>query len=405
VTTAARALSHAASATEPKAEDAATAPNRRRVLVVGAGTRFLSGMSYYTIRVANALAAAQNVSVITIRQMIPTRFYPGRARVGSATTRLRYAEEIPVLDGIDWFWIPSLGRALSFMRRERPEFVLFQWWTGAVLHSYLALAILARSLGAKLVVEFHEVLDTGEAKLPFVARYVGKLAPILMRVAHGFVIHSEADREVLTKRYGLSGRPVATIPLGPFDHHASEVRAAADIVDRIRPFNLLFFGVIRPFKGLEDLIQAFDGLTDAEVANYWLTVVGETWEDWTIPGALIASSRHRERMTFINRYASDEEVAAAFSGADAVVLPYHRSSASGPLHTAMSHGLPVVVTDVGGLPEAVAEYGGAILVPPRDVSALRGALRQVAALRGMRFQDPHSWARTAERYDRLFAAL
>ena len=69
-----------------------------------------------------------------------------------------------------------------------------------------------------------------------------------------------------------------------------------------------------------------------------------------------------------------------------MVLPYHRSSSSGPLHLAMSAGLPVIVTAVGGLVEAVQDYPGALLVPPRDPTALRGALLQLLERRGRRLR-------------------
>ncbi|HEX4704690.1 MAG TPA: glycosyltransferase, partial [Pseudonocardiaceae bacterium] len=155
---------------------------------------------------------------------------------------------------------------------------------------------------------------------------------------------------------------------------------------------LLFFGTIRPYKGLEHLIAAFDQLP----ADYRLTVVGETWEGWTAPLELIARSPHRDRITLVNRYVSDDEVTGFFARADAVVLPYVRSSASGPLHIAMSNGLPVVVTAVGGLAEAVADYEGAITVPPADVPALTDALRSVRELAGIRYPDPHSWQRNVD---------
>jgi len=163
--------------------------------------------------------------------------------------------------------------------------------------------------------------------------------------------------------------------------------------------------VIRPFKGVEDLIQAFNGIPPSEISRYRLTVVGEIWEGWTLPAELIARSPYRERITFIERYVHDEEVSLLFAHADAVVLPYHRSSSSGPLQIAMSCGLPVVVTAVGGLPEAVAGYGGAILVSPKDPIALRKALAMAARLRGRAFSDPHSWDSVVDRYDHLFSTL
>jgi glycosyltransferase involved in cell wall biosynthesis len=85
-----------------------------------------------------------------------------------------------------------------------------------------------------------------------------------------------------------------------------------------------------------------------------------------------------------------------FARADVVVLPYLRSSASGPLHIAMSNGLPVVVTSVGGLAEAVADYPGALTVPPADAPALADALRSARGMTGRRYADPHSWRRNVD---------
>ena len=166
-----------------------------------------------------------------------------------------------------------------------------------------------------------------------------------------------------------------------------------------------FFGLIRPYKGLEDLIRAFEALPEDENAHYRLTIVGETWEGWNTPADLVATSPYRDRITFVNRYVSDAEVAEFFGKADAVVLPYHRASTSGILHIAMSHGLPVVVTYVGGLAEAVADYEGALVVPPGDPAALQNALLQVAKLRGKRYADAHSWEDTVTGYQALFKTL
>lgn len=380
----------------------------RSVCVVGAGTRFLSGMTYYTFSLCNALSDHYDVSAILMRQLLPTVLYPGRKRVGAPITTTKLAPSIPYFDGIDWYWVPTLVRAFRFMVRRRPDVLVFQWWTGTILHSYVALALIARLLGTKIVIEFHEVLDTGEARLQPVNAYAGVVGRLLVRLTDGFVIHTVTDYPELDRQYRLGNRPVALIPRGPLDEYKRDegIRMKRGAPESC--CNLLFFGVIRPYKGLEYLIQAFDSIPPDEIDRYWLTVVGETWEVWedtTLPGELIARSRYRDRITFVNDYVSDADIAAYLAGADAVVLPYVRSSVSGPLHTAMSHGLPVVVTNVGGLPEAVAGYDGAILVPPRDIGALCEALGQVGRLRGKHFADPHSWDRTVARFGALFDAL
>jgi glycosyltransferase involved in cell wall biosynthesis len=273
-----------------------------------------------------------------------------------------------------------------------------------VLHTYLLLAAFARLRGARIVLEFHEVLDTAEDAIPAARWYVGALLPLLLRMTDGFVVHTEFDRAALQETYGLGERPVALIPHGPYDQYVDELSVEVE-ADPEKPFDLLYFGVIRPFKGVEDLITAFDGLDEEEVKDYRLTVVGETWEGCTEPAALIAGSRHRDSIEFVNRYVDDEEVAALFARADAVVLPYHRSSASGPLQLTMASGLPVIVTAVGGLIEAVRGYEGAISVPARDPAALRRAFAEAREFRGVRFADVHSWDRTLDGYGGLFATI
>jgi glycosyltransferase involved in cell wall biosynthesis len=362
-----------------------------RVCVVGSGWRFTSGISYYTCHLAGALAERATVSAILMRRMIPKMLYPGRARVGKRLAALEYDERVAVFDGVDWFWIPSIIGAVRHIRRTRPTLVVLQWWTGTVVHSYFALALAARSVGARVIVEFHEVQDTGEARVPLVSSYTRRALRGVLRRAEAFLVHSEHDREHLGRAYNLSGRPVEVVPHGPFSHHRAERTPGEEGVCR-----LLFFGTIRPYKGLEYLVEAFNALSAEEASGYRLAVVGETWEGWTRPLDLIEASPHRNRITVVNRYVSDEDVTEHFARADVVVLPYLRSSASGPLHIAMSNGLPVVVTAVGGLVEAVADYEGAILVEPGDPPGLTEALRKARARAGDVYVERHTWQRNVD---------
>ena len=343
---------------------------------------------------------------MTMRRLLPSRLYPGRVRVGVDLTVLRPAKGVAAFDGIDWFWLPSMIRGALFLVRQRPQIVILQWWTGTVLHSYLALALLNRILGGRTIIEFHEVLDTAEANMPLVYRYVKTVAPILMRLADGYTVHSEFDRDLVGQTWPMTRRrPVAVLPHGPHDHYASDAPAP-----RLREApedvcNLLFFGVIRPFKGLEHLIAAFEEIPEGEIDGYWLTVVGETWEGWTLPAEMIARSPRRDRITFVNRYVSDEELRGHLEGADAVVLPYLRSSLSGPLHVAMAYGVPIAMTNVGGNVEAASGYGGVVMFEPNDPDALLAAIRSLPPLTSTKYEHPHSWQDTAAAYETLFERL
>jgi glycosyltransferase involved in cell wall biosynthesis len=365
-----------------------------KVCVVGSGWRFTSGISYYTCRLSGALADRAEVAAILMRRLLPRVFYPGRSRVGRHLAALAYDPRVEVFDGVDWYWGASILRAVRLIRRTRPDIVVLQWWTATVLHSYfvLVLVLAARAAGAWVEVEFHEVQDTGERRAPLAGAYAHRGLAAVLRRADAFLVHSAYDRDALRAAYDLTGRPVTVVPHGPYDHHRVRRRPGAEPgVCRV-----LYFGTIRPYKGVEYLVRAFDALGPEEAAGFRLTVVGETWEGWTLPAELIAASPHRDRITLVNRYVADDEVTGFFAGADAVVLPDLRSSASGPVHIAMSNGLPVVLASVGGLTEAASEYAGAIMVPPGDAPALTEALRRLPERVGEHYEDPHSWTRNVE---------
>jgi glycosyltransferase involved in cell wall biosynthesis len=377
----------------------------RRVMVVGSGWRFASGISHYTYRLSTEFAAECAASALLMRALVPRRLYPGASRVGADLTGCAYPPEVPVYDGLDWFWGRSMTGALKFIDQQRPDVVVFQWWTGAVLHSYLRLALRARRRGARIILEWHEGQDVGEAALPGTRRYVAALMPRLLSLVDAHVVHSGFDLRAVTSAYSLRDAPVRVIPHGPYDHLVGAVPAPAQPSADGRPLRLLYLGVVRPFKGAEDLVHAFSSLDREQAEGFRLVIVGETWEGWTAPDEAIRHSPHADLIERVDRYVSDAELADYFATADAVILPYHRSSASGPLQIAMSAGLPVVVTAVGGLVEAVKDYPGALLVPPRDPQALRQCLLQLPGLRGQRYSDPHSWKRTIDSFGSLIDDL
>jgi glycosyltransferase involved in cell wall biosynthesis len=389
----------------PAALPAESIAREERVVIVGAGWHFASGISHYTYRLSCALADEYSVGALLMRRLVPRQLYPGGSRAGAAITNAVYPANVPVYDGVDWYWGSSLTRALRYLDQQRPTVLVLQWWTGAVLHTYLRLAKYAVQHGARVIIEWHEGQDVGEAALPGTRRYVKTLMPRLLSLASAHVVHSGFDLRSITEAYPLGGAPVRVIAHGPYEHLVAPwldetgVNAVSPAGDR--PFRLLYFGVVRPFKGVEDLVAAFSALDRAQAIRFRLRVVGETWERWTVPARAIAGSPHADLIERVDRYITDAEVATSFKEADAVVLPYHRSSASGPLHIAMSAGLPVVVTAVGGLTEAVKDYPGAVLVAPQDPAGLKGALLQLLERPGRRYADPHSWKRTVSAYREL----
>jgi glycosyltransferase involved in cell wall biosynthesis len=167
---------------------------------------------------------------------------------------------------------------------------------------------------------------------------------------------------------------------------------------------VLCFGLLRPYKGVDVLLEAWRGITGAE-----LWVVGAPRMD-TAPLHAAAPPGVR----FVERFVSEGEAAALMRRAELAVLPYREIDQSGVLFTALGFGVPLVLTAVGGFPE-IAGAGAATLVPPGDPAALHEALRTLLADPDERARlataaqrlaaDKHDWAAIARAHLELYAAL
>ena len=112
---------------------------------------------------------------------------------------------------------------------------------------------------------------------------------------------------------------------------------------------LLFFGLIRPYKGLDLALEALAASGRDDVR---LSVVGEFWEGRDQIDALIARLALEDRVTLVPRYVTDAEAAEYFSRSDALVAPYRSATGSGVVALAQWYARPVIASDVPGLAEA-----------------------------------------------------
>jgi glycosyltransferase involved in cell wall biosynthesis len=173
----------------------------------------------------------------------------------------------------------------------------------------------------------------------------------------------------------------------------------------------LFFGLIRPYKGLDVLLRAV-ALARRRVPLQ-LVVAGEFYQDRAPYEALLEQLELRGAVQLLDRYVPNEEVEGYFKAADVVVLPYVSATQSGIAQTALLFGRPVIVTRVGGLPEAVRPGETGYVVPPNDPEALAAALVEFFETGGAARMAPHlageaarfSWAGMIAAVDRAGAAL
>ncbi len=309
----------------------------------------------------------------------------GRVRGARARRAVKLVEHVPDM--------------LRYRRRSRrADVVHFQWLTVQHLDGRLLPARTRTPPVRPLVLTAHDILPR-EAR-PGQRRAQRRLYGHFDAV----IAHSEHGRRRLVEELGVEPERVHVIPHGVFAHLA-EQPAVADAP----PFAtevpvVLCFGLMRPYKGIDVLLEAWRGIDGAEL---WIA---------GMPRMDIAPLRAAAPpgVRFVPRFIGDTELPAYFRAASLVVLPYREIDQSGVLFTALAFGKPLLLSDVGGFPE-LARTGAARIVPAGDPGALHEALGALladpAALRGMAQSaanagaGEYSWPRIAARTLALYESL
>jgi glycosyltransferase involved in cell wall biosynthesis len=238
------------------------------------------------------------------------------------------------------------------------------------------------------------------------------LARIAFAGADAFIVQSTEDLRKLGRIRRRA--PVIVHPHPIYDFFAgggfTRESARAAIGERAGPL-LLFFGYIRPYKGLRYLIEALPLIRDRIPVR--LLVVGEFYDDPAPYEELVAKLGLSDAVRFVNRYVGNEEVEAFFTASDLVILPYLSATQSGIVQIAIAFDRPVVVTAVGGLPEAVVPDRTGFVVPPRDQRALAAAITRFFDEEWAARMEPHfagekrrfSWGAMADAIEGLLGSI
>ncbi len=267
-------------------------------------------------------------------------------------------------------------------------------------------------LDARLLPRGRPLVQTPHGLLRAAAWREGHAEPYrrLLRRMDALVALSEYGANVLRDEAGIDPERVHVIPHGPLDYltRLPEETPLPPELAAVEGPVVLFFGLLRPYKGIELLLEAFREVHGAE-----LWVVGRPFE--TGVSELEEMARRCEAtVRFVPRFVADAEVPALFRRADLVVLPHRDAEQSGVLYTALAFGNAVLMSDVGGFPE-VAALGAGRLFESGDADALASALVEllgdpserealgaaaVAAAAG-----PYSWDRIAAQHIALYEGL
>lgn len=196
-------------------------------------------------------------------------------------------------------------------------------------------------------------------------------ARAVMRVADRVIVHSEQEAALATL-LGADATVRARLPFHypmPDDHGDLDGRPTT--VHR----HLVFFGTVRPYKGLDVLLRAL-AQTRSRPS---LTVIGEFWEPVNAYVRRAEDLGVEDLVTIVDRFATPAEVAETLRAADAVVLPYRSASGSQMPRVAFAHGVPVIASEVADFSEQVRDGVDGLLVPPGDIERLATAIDSLYA--------------------------
>jgi len=339
-----------------------------RIVLIGAAHPYRGGIAHFVARLYRELSVEHEVRVITFRRQYPRLLFPGRTQIEPAAGPFVVPAERRIDSLAPWTWI-SAARAVA---AGQPDAIVFNYWTPFFAPCFGVMARqLRRCTGARIVFVCHNLLPHERRPGDLL------LAGFALRPGHVFLTMSRTVEDDLRAR--VPAASCVRIHHPAWDSFGLPVpKEEARRLLGIRHRNvILFFGLVRAYKGLHVLLRA---MSEADPKlDLLLLVAGEFYEDRTRYEQAIDAAGLRGSVRLDSFYVPSDRVRLYFSAADAVVVPYLRATQSGIAQIAYNFLRPVIASDVEGISEVVVPRITGYLVPAGDAPALAAAIRQFYA--------------------------
>ncbi len=317
-----------------------------KITIVGPAHPYRGGLASIMETMAREFKRRGDVvDIKTFTVQYPKLLFPGK----SQTVDTAPPEDLDIVRCVNTMnplsWI-KIGRQI---RREKPDFVLMKYWTPFMAPCFGTIARIARSNGhTKVICQ----IDNVEPHEHHLIDYPCNM--YYLRAVDGYVYMSDQVGEELRE---YTQAPALFSPHPMFENFGQRVdrREACEKLGLDAQLNYaMFFGLIRDYKGLDILLEAWSRLkAEGKTKGRKLIVAGEFYSSKERYLSQIERGGIADDVILHSNFVADEDVKYYFSAADFVVLPYHTASQSGVTQIAYNFSLPMIVTNVGGLPEIV----------------------------------------------------
>lgn len=316
-----------------------------KVTLVGTAHPFRGGIAVFIERLARAFKQNKDeVRISTFTLQYPKILFPGETQLSSSPkpTDLNITQEVNSINPFNWI---KVGNKI---RKEKPDLVIFKYWIPFMAPS---LGTIARRIRKNKHTKVIVVVDN---IIPHEKRFGDNaLNKYFVKSVDAFVAMSQSVLDDLKTFDNQKPKLLSPHPLYDNFGKAKTREEALNSLGLDAQYNyMLFFGIIRQYKGLDILLKAF---ADKRLNNgkNKLIVAGEFYEDDTVYQDLIKKHQLQDAIVLATKFIPDEEVVNYFCAADIIVQPYKHATQSGVTQIAYHYEKPMLVTDVGGLKEIV----------------------------------------------------
>jgi len=336
-------------------------PNPMRISILSAFYPFRGGIAQFNESLVGELDKDHKVEVNTFRTQYPNFLFPGKSQFVESKNDQWEGRAHRIASPFNLF---SFFRASRIVEKQDPEIFLANYWVTVFAP---LIAFLGRRLQRSTRILLVHNLVPHEKR--FFDSWMNRM---VLNQFDGFVALSEdVKKDILAvkkgAKVGVLQHPWYTQFKAPISKEEARAKIGIDPSSKV----LLFFGLVREYKGLDVLLRAFIELDD----SFHLIIAGEFYMDLREFDTWFLNPVLKTRIHIHNGFIPDDEVHVYFSAADLCVLPYRSATQSGVSATSFQFGVPVLVTDVGGLAQTVGEMG--VVVKPERSDLMQKAIQQI----------------------------
>lgn len=328
-----------------------------KFFIVGPTYPYKGGISHFNTLLCENLKKEHSVTLISWKRRFPKLLYPVD-QLDRASKEIIKTNALFILDYLNPLtWL----KVFLKIKREKPDKIIFHWVTTVMIPPFLILFSLIKIFTkTKIILICHNIY-------PHEKRVLDKLCvKIIFNVADYLLVHSKSGVEEIRKI--TSNRKIihGFHPIYDIFYAKKTSIGIASIKNELnlRENVILFFGVVRKYKGLKYLIKALSKVV--EKIDVDLLIVGEFWEKKREYIKLIKKLELTKNIKIVDKYILNEEVGKYFQIADLIVLPYISGSQSGVIQIAFAFNKPVITTNSGGYSEAVIDGKTGFVVQPKN---------------------------------------